>query len=98
MIRSFKTQGTQDVFDGADSKAARRTCPSTVWSVARRKLDQINQAAQLQDLGAPPQNRLEKLRGDRRGQHSIRINAQFRICFRWTDNGPENVEIVDYHD
>ncbi len=98
MIRSFKTQGTQDIFDGTDSKAARRACPTSILPVARRKLDQVNQAAQLDDLNAPPQNRLEKLRGDRAGQHSIRINAQYRVCFRWTDFGPESVEIVDYHD
>lgn len=98
MIRSFKTQGTQDIFDGTDSKAARRLCPAGIWPVARRKLDQVNQAAQLNDLNAPPQNRLEKLRGDRAGQHSIRINVQYRVCFRWTELGPENVEIVDYHD
>ena len=60
-------------------------------------LDQLNQADVLDDLRAPPPNRLEKLRGDRRGQHSIRINEQYRVCFRWTERGPEDVEIVDYH-
>jgi len=62
-----------------------------------RKLDQLNQAAGLTDLQAPPGNRLESLRGDRRGQHSIRINDRYRICFQWTPDGPEDVEIVDYH-
>jgi toxin HigB-1 len=66
-------------------------------SVARRKLRQLEIAGRLDDLRVPPGNRLEALRGDRAGQHSIRINDQFRICFRWTTAGPEDVEIVDYH-
>jgi len=65
--------------------------------VAQRKLDQLNQAKELLDLRVPPNNRLEALKGDRRGQHSIRINDQYRVCFRWTEAGPEDVEIVDYH-
>ena len=65
--------------------------------VARRKLDLLNQAAALADLRAPPNNRLEKLKGDREGQYSIRINDQWRVCFRWTESGAEDVEIVDYH-
>ena len=65
--------------------------------MAQRKLDQLNQAEILKDLRAPPANRLEALKGDRKGQHSIRINDQYRVCFRWTDAGPEDVEIVDYH-
>jgi proteic killer suppression protein len=63
----------------------------------RRKFDQLNQAATLQDLAVPPANRLEKLRGERAEQHSIRINDQYRMCFRWTEEGAEDVEIVDYH-
>ena len=97
MIQSFGSGGTEDIFDDRNSKAARRTCPKTLWSVTRRKLDQLNQAEILEDLRVPPRNRLEKLRGDRRGQHSIRINEQYRVCFRWTERGPEDVEIVDYH-
>lgn len=97
MIRSFRDQGTEDVFDGKDTKAARKTCPPQVWRVARRKLDQLNRAAHLQDLRAPPQNKLEKLGGDRQGQRSIRINDQYRICFVWTDEGPQEVEITGYH-
>ena len=97
MIQSFKDQGTRDVFHGTRSKRASKTCPSELWSVARRKLDQLNQADSLQDLRVPPRNRLEALKGDRRGQHSVRINDQFRVCFRWTESGPENAEIVDYH-
>ena len=97
MIHSFKDQGTEDVFTGRSSKAARKTCPQQLWRVAQRKLDQLNQAEVLSDLEAPPGNRLEKLKDDRQGHHSIRINDQFRVCFRWTERGPEDVEIVDYH-
>jgi toxin HigB-1 len=97
MIRSFAAAGTRDVFDGTDSKPARRTCPAAIWPTARRKLDQLNQALRLDDLRAPPHNHLERLKGDRLGQHSIRINDQYRVCFTWTATGPENVEIVDYH-
>jgi proteic killer suppression protein len=66
-------------------------------AVARRKLEQLNQAGQLDDLRVPPGNRLEALKGDRAGQYSIRINDQFRVCFRWTGTNAEDVEIVDYH-
>jgi toxin HigB-1 len=97
VILSFRDQGSEDVFNGKASKAARSTCPESLWRVARRKLDQLNQAAQLHDLRAPPGNRLEALRGDRTGQHSIRINEQYRVCFIWTEHGPEQVEITDYH-
>ena len=65
--------------------------------MARRKLDQLNQAVVLGDLRAPPSNRLEKLKGEREGQYSIRINEQWRVCFRWTESGAEDVEVVDYH-
>jgi proteic killer suppression protein len=98
MIRSFASDGTRDIFDGVHSKKARKTCPARLWRVAARKLDQLNQAEGIRDLGAPPGNRLEALSGDRRGRHSIRINGQYRVCFRWTEHGPEDVEIVDYHD
>lgn len=97
MIQSFHDQGSEDVFHGKDSKTARRTVPSDLLTVARRKLDQLNQAALLEDLRVPPKNRLEALKGSRKGQHSIRINDQYRICFVWTDAGPERVEITDYH-
>lgn len=98
VIQSFASQGARDVFDNSESKAARRTCPRMLWTVAQRKLDHLNQAQELRDLRAPPGNHLEKLRRGRRGQHSIRINDQYRVCFRWTARGPEDVEIVDYHD
>ena len=97
MIRSFRNAGTQQVFDNVRSKVAVRTCPPDLWRVAQRKLDQLNQAESLDDLRAPPGSRLELLIGDRAGQHSIRINDRYRICFEWTDAGPDGVEIVDYH-
>ena len=68
-----------------------------MWPIARRKLDLLNAAVSLASLRAPPGNRLEALKYDRSGQHSIRINEQYRICFVWTDEGAEQVEIVDYH-
>lgn len=97
MIHSFADQGTEDVFNGLHSKVARRTCPDTVWKVARRKLGHINTAVRLDDLRFPPGNRLEKLEGDRAGQHSIRVNDQYRICFVWQGDGAANVELTDYH-
>jgi toxin HigB-1 len=98
MIISFKDQGTEDIFDGNDSKEARKQCPINLWDVVRRKLDQINAASSLDDIKVPPGNRLEVLKGDRKGQHSIRINDQYRICFTWILEGASEVEIVDYHD
>jgi proteic killer suppression protein len=70
---------------------------ANLQTIAMRKLAMLNQAARLNDLRVPPGNRLEPLSGNRAGQHSIRVNDQFRVCFRWTDAGPEDVEIVDYH-
>jgi len=70
---------------------------ANIQTIAMRKLAILNQAARLDDIRIPPGNRLEALRRDRAGQHSIRVNDQFRVCFRWTDAGPEDVEIVDYH-
>lgn len=97
MIRSFRDRGSRDIFHATNSKAAAKACPPDLWAGARRRLDQLNQADVLEDLKVPPGNRLETLKGDRKGQYSIRINDQFRICFRWTDAGPADVEIVDYH-
>jgi proteic killer suppression protein len=96
-ILSFANTGTEDIFEGEDTRRARRTCPETLWKIARRRLDQLNAAPTLAGLRFPPGNRLEPLKGDRRGQHSIRINEQYRICFAWTASGPAQVEIVDYH-
>ena len=97
MIQSFKDQGTENVFDGRNTQAARTTCPRDLWKVAVRKLDLLDSVTSLQELRIPPANHLEKLTGDRKGQYSIRINDQYRICFVWTDAGPEQVEITDYH-
>ncbi len=97
MIRSFKDEGSEDVFNGRNTQAARRTCPSSVWKVATRKLDLLDSARSLQDIAVPPGNQLESLKGDRAGQHGIRINDQYRICFVWTEDGPSQVEIADYH-
>jgi toxin HigB-1 len=97
MIQSFASIGTEDIFNGIDSKATRKTCPQSLWKVAFRKLDQIDSVVSLDELRIPPGNQLEALKGDRKGQYSIRINDQYRICFEWIDSEPTNVEIVDYH-
>ena len=97
MIVSFGGRGTEDIFNGRTSRVARRVCPQQLWRVARRKLDQINRVRQLRELAIPPGNRLEALRSDRVGQHSIRINEQYRLCFRWETGDAYEVEITDYH-
>ena len=97
MIVSFGDKGTEDVFNGRRTRDANKICPSVLWRVARRKLDQLDTVARLLELAVPPGNRLEALRGDRQGQHSIRINDQYRLCFVWTEAGPTAAEIVDYH-
>jgi proteic killer suppression protein len=97
MIQSCKNTGTADIFNGRRTQAARRTCPQSLWNIAIRKLDQLDSVTALPELQILPGNRLEALKGDRQGQHSIRINDQYRICFRWTEPGPAEVEIVDYH-
>ena len=93
MIRSFRSKATEALFRG--EKPAKYLRP--IADVARRKLDMIDYAESLGDLRTPPGNRLEALKGDRRGQHSIRINDQWRICFTWREDGPHDVEIADYH-
>lgn len=85
------------MFHGVVGRRARASCPADLWPVARRKLDQLNRVRTLGDLTVPPGNRLERLRHDRAGQHSIRINAQYRVCFRWEDGNAYDVEIADYH-
>lgn len=92
MIRSFKDKDSETVYRGGFVPRFQ-----LIQKVALRKLDMINAAGALKDLLAPPNNRLEALKGDRKGQHSIRINDQYRICFEWLEDGPHNVEIVDYH-
>ena len=93
IIQSFKTTGTEDIFNGR----ARSTCPQVLWKIATCKLDQLDSAVVLHELQLPPGNRLEALKADRQGQYSIRINDQYRICFDWTDTGPSEVDIVDFH-
>ena len=97
MIRAFKNSGAEDVFYGRHTKVARRACPQSLWRVAARKLDQLDSVVSIEELRVPPSNRLEALKGKRRRQFSIRINDQYRICFTWTETGPDAVEIVDYH-
>ncbi len=97
MIKSFKNKGTEDVFYGRSTKAARKICPMSILNIASRKLDQIDSVTLLNDLSIPPKNMLEALKQDRLGQYSIRINNQYRVCFTWSDGSPEDVEIVDYH-
>ncbi|MGE4594727.1 MAG: type II toxin-antitoxin system RelE/ParE family toxin [Gammaproteobacteria bacterium] len=97
MIQSFKNQATEDVFNGKSTKQARNICPIILWKIANRKLDQLDSVIELEELRISPSNMLEKLLGKRKGQHSIRINDQYRVCFIWTQLGPIAVEIVDYH-
>jgi proteic killer suppression protein len=91
-IRSFKCTDTQALYEGGQSRRFKN-----FESVAQRKLQMLDDAMELRDLKSPPGNRLETLKDDRRGQHSIRINDQWRVCFVWTSTGATNVEIVDYH-
>jgi len=91
-IRSFRCADTEALYEGRNPRRFRN-----IAAVAQRKLEMLDAAAELRDLASPPGNRLEALAGRRKGQHSIRINDQWRVCFRWTATGPENVEIVDYH-
>lgn len=97
MIQSFKNNATESVYDGVKIKAALKCLPVTLWKVAYRKFYALDYAVSLNDLRSPPSNRLEMLKGDRKGQYSIRINDQYRICFCWTAMGPSDVEIIDYH-
>ena len=97
MIESFKGQASEDIFNGINSKAARKACPKTLWQVVARKLDQLDSVQSLEELKVPPGNRLERLAGYRKTEYSIRINEQYRICFSWGKSGPCNVEVTDYH-
>jgi proteic killer suppression protein len=92
MIQSFRCKQTRSLFEGGDPSRFRAFKDSAI-----RKLTQLDAAQTLEFLRSPPGNQLEALKGDRKGQYSIRINSQFRLCFIWTNNGPVNVEIVDYH-
>ena len=93
MIRNFADTEAERIWAGIPS----RRLPANIQNVARRKLRMLNSAASLDDLRVPPANRLEALKGDRKGQFSIRINEQWRLCFRWKGNDVHDVEIVDYH-
>ena len=93
MIRSFKSKEAEKIF----SRLQAHRLPRDIQQVALRKLRMLNRAATLRDLRVPPANRLERLEGDRAGQHSIRINDRWRICFEWRDGDAYDVEIVDYH-
>jgi proteic killer suppression protein len=93
MIRNFRDRETQGIWEGHRS----RRLPGNIQAVARRKLRMLNNARTLDDLHIPPANRLEALKGKRKGQHSIRINDQWRICFVWSNGEASSVEIVDYH-
>ena len=97
MIRSFGNKATEDFFHGRRTTHARKI-PSTIRASALRKLDILNAATMIEDLRSPPGNRLERLSGDLRKYHSIRINQQWRLVFVWNEGGVEEVEIIDYHE
>lgn len=97
MIQSFADNAVEDVFNGINSKRARKKLSPSLHAVACRKLDMMDAATNLNDLKIPPANRLEALKGDLKGKYSIRINDQFRIVFYWGILGPEEVDIIDYH-
>ncbi|WP_083911954.1 MULTISPECIES: type II toxin-antitoxin system RelE/ParE family toxin [Desulfotignum] len=97
MIYNFKNQATEDIFNGKVTKQALKICPRSIWKIASRKLDQLDSASLLDELRVPPGNQLEALQRDRKGQDSIRLNDQYRICFKWSENGPSDVGITDYH-
>jgi proteic killer suppression protein len=92
MIRSFRGGEARRIFEGQRSKRF-----ANLQTIIERKLQLLDSASTLGDLASPPNNRLEALKGDRKGQHAIRVNDQYRLCFRWTSEGPEDVELVDYH-
>src|ERR1700687_2993505 len=93
VIRTFADHASEDLFNGVDSRRARATCPAELWAVLRRKLTQLNRVRDLRELAIPPGNRLERLTGDRQGQYSIRVNQQYRICFRWEGGYADEVEV-----
>ncbi len=97
MIIDFYNKGTEDIYNGVNSKQARKTLPVELRQIALRKFYFLENAVNIEDLRMPPGNHLEILHGDRRGQYSIRINDRYRICFFCSEKGPRRVEIVDYH-
>lgn len=96
MIVSFADVVTRDLYDGTNSREA-RSIPKALWPVVARKLDYLNAAHALQDLRSPPGNRLEALKGDKKDRHSIRVNDQYRIVFRWSEGNAYDVQVTDYH-
>lgn len=97
MIRSFADGATEDLFNGIESNRARRACPAVLWPVLRRKFSQLNRVRAVAELTVPPGNRLERMKGARFGLYSIRINEQYRLCFRWENGYADDVEVTDYH-
>lgn len=97
MIKSFRNEATEDIYNGRHSKRARKILPTELWRIAGRKLDQLDAVVYLEELQMPPGNRFEALTGTRKGEFSIRINDQYRVCFKWSTEGPVDVEITDYH-
>jgi toxin HigB-1 len=93
----LKNQAAEDILNGVTTKDSLRVCPKNLWKIAARKLDQLDSVAFLNELRIPPGNHLEELARERKGQHSIRINDRYRVCFKWTEAGPIDVEITDYH-
>ena len=96
MIRGFADKVTEHLYHGKNSKDARRI-PKSIWKTVQRKLDLLNRADSLRDLRVPPNNRLEKLRGDLEGLHSIRVNDQYRIVFAFRHGDARDVQVLDYH-
>ena len=96
MVITFLSESTRDIYDGLESKQARKISQS-IWKVAQRKLDLLNAAHSLIDLKSPPANRLEALKGQMKGKYSIRINDQYRLVFEFRDGNAYEVEIIDYH-
>jgi proteic killer suppression protein len=96
VITDFADAATEDVFNGDDTKAA-RSLPRDLWSVIRRKLDMLNAATTLLDLRVPPNDRLEALKGNLKGKHSIRVNDKYRVVFKWKDGQASAVQVTDYH-
>lgn len=96
MIVSFGDKTTRDIYDGVNSKEARKI-PKRLWSLVTRKLDMLNAAHDLLDLSSPPGNRLEALKGNKKGFHSIRVNDQYRVIFQWVAGNAREVRVTDYH-
>jgi proteic killer suppression protein len=97
VIHSFADAAAEDLFNGVDSRRARAACPRELWPIVRRKLTQLNRVRDLRELAVPPGDRLEALSGARKGQYSIRVNQQYRVCFRWEAGYAYEVEVTDYH-